>query len=302
LPSEPKSGPYGASFVHPSQAACGRSPLHILSEGLRTGRAFRDRSWTPPIVSTLDLDAGFRPWIAPRGVASAARPSTRRLYTVAACGGAGRGNDRRRDSGGGHRATLFGLGVLLYLADVGANKDVVAISSVSGGSLTNAFVGLRADYPKQRPDELRNLARELASQIANRGTLFAWWGTWAYLAALIVSALGVVAIWWLPWHGLVRLGAFLLVLAVWEVVVLRARGEICGRAYAATLFRTNGERPALSAIARQDIDHVICATHLYAGEPCTSLGGSSTPTASGGGRLAVSRCTRRYRPRRCGAP
>ena len=43
-------------------------------------------------------------------------------------------------SGGGHRATLFGLGVLLYLADVARNNEVVTISSVSGGSITNAFV------------------------------------------------------------------------------------------------------------------------------------------------------------------
>lgn len=43
-------------------------------------------------------------------------------------------------SGGGYRATLFGLGVLLYLADVARNNEVVTISSVSGGSITNAFV------------------------------------------------------------------------------------------------------------------------------------------------------------------
>ena len=43
-------------------------------------------------------------------------------------------------SGGGHRAGLFGLGVLLYLADAGKNRDVACVSSVSGGSLTNGYV------------------------------------------------------------------------------------------------------------------------------------------------------------------
>ena len=37
-------------------------------------------------------------------------------------------------SGGGHRATLFVLGALMYLVDAGANKYVTSIASVSGGS------------------------------------------------------------------------------------------------------------------------------------------------------------------------
>ena len=36
-------------------------------------------------------------------------------------------------SGGGHRAALFGLGVLMYLADAGKNRQVGSIVSVSGG-------------------------------------------------------------------------------------------------------------------------------------------------------------------------
>ena len=168
-------------------------------------------------------------------------------------------------SGGGHRASLYGLGVLLYLADVGKNADVVSISSVSGGSITNAYVGLRGDYPQQTRDEFRSVAGTLASQIANRGTLFAWAGTKLYLAALVVVGLATFSVWLLPWHWLVRLALFLVALAVWEVALLRRRGEICGRAYAATVF-AKGSPPTLSAIARDDIDHIICATHLNAGE------------------------------------
>jgi len=43
-------------------------------------------------------------------------------------------------SGGGFRATLFHLGVLLYLRDSGGLAKVTHISSVSGGSITAAFV------------------------------------------------------------------------------------------------------------------------------------------------------------------
>jgi hypothetical protein len=46
-------------------------------------------------------------------------------------------------SGGGHRATLFGLGVLLALVDRDLNERVSQIASVSGGSIANAFVAIR---------------------------------------------------------------------------------------------------------------------------------------------------------------
>ena len=59
-------------------------------------------------------------------------------------------------SGGGHRASLFGLGVLLYLADAGRNRDVMSVSSVSGGSLANAWLAQRGDYSNLTPEELES--------------------------------------------------------------------------------------------------------------------------------------------------
>lgn len=168
-------------------------------------------------------------------------------------------------SGGGHRATLFGLGVLVYLTDVGKNREVVSISSVSGGSLTNAYVGLRGTYSKQGAQDFRRIAGQLAHQIASRGTLFAWAGTRVYLFVLTLAGLATMSVWFIPWPVPIRLLVFLAALTVWEVTLLRRRGEICGRAFAATLF--SGKRPPpLSAIARDGIDHVLCATHLHAGE------------------------------------
>lgn len=50
-------------------------------------------------------------------------------------------------SGGGFRATIFHLGVIRFLRDADLLKDVVAISSVSGGSITAAHLVLNwSDY------------------------------------------------------------------------------------------------------------------------------------------------------------
>ncbi|WP_280393695.1 patatin-like phospholipase family protein [Nocardia brasiliensis] len=46
-------------------------------------------------------------------------------------------------SGGGYRAAAFAAGVLLYLLDSGHGDRVVAVSSVSGGSITNAYFAHR---------------------------------------------------------------------------------------------------------------------------------------------------------------
>jgi predicted acylesterase/phospholipase RssA len=74
-------------------------------------------------------------------------------------------------SGGGHRAALFGLGVLLYLADAGRNVEVTSIASVSGGSITNGYLAQRISYNRADTREVHRTARELASTIANQGSL-----------------------------------------------------------------------------------------------------------------------------------
>ena len=95
-------------------------------------------------------------------------------------------------SGGGHRATLFGLGALIYLVDAGANKHVTSISSVSGGSLTNGFVGQSLDFRTTDSTSFRTMvAVPLATQIAKHGTLFAGYLTKLYLAVLALGAVFV---------------------------------------------------------------------------------------------------------------
>ena len=70
-------------------------------------------------------------------------------------------------SGGGHRATLFVLGALMYLVDAKANAHVTSIASVSGGSLTNGFVGQTVNFREIDGSEFRKrVASPLATQIA----------------------------------------------------------------------------------------------------------------------------------------
>ncbi len=168
-------------------------------------------------------------------------------------------------SGGGHRAGLFGLGVLLYLVDAGKNPDVGSIASVSGGSLTNGFIAQRLDYRTTSPDAFRDAVRPLARRLAKTGTV---WppslATAGYLVVVLASALALVGVWFfpspLPW----RLAGFVGALVVFGVVA-GLRGLVVSRALARTLFSPEG-RPSALAECNRSLDHVICAADLHAGE------------------------------------
>lgn len=76
-------------------------------------------------------------------------------------------------SGGGHRATLFGLGVLIALVDRGLNKQVKQIASVSGGSITNAFIASHIKYSDENTtsDVFDKVAGRLIKSIVHKGVL-----------------------------------------------------------------------------------------------------------------------------------
>jgi predicted acylesterase/phospholipase RssA len=167
-------------------------------------------------------------------------------------------------SGGGHRAALFGLGVLLYLVDAGANQRVTSIASVSGGSLTNGYVAQGVDYSTATQQEFEPLAARLTRQIGARGTLWAAPLTWAYLLLLVLSAGPVVGVWFLPLNLKARLLLFAgaLMLVAW---VAGMRGWIGARSFGRALFSPAGHPSRLDQ-THQTVDHVICATDLHAGE------------------------------------
>jgi hypothetical protein len=170
-------------------------------------------------------------------------------------------------SGGGHRATLFVLGALMYLVDAKANAHVTSIASVSGGSLTNGFVGQTVNFREIDGSEFRKrVASPLATQIAKSGTLFAPLFTKVYLLVLGAAGLLVLIIPAIisgPWY--VRLLLFFIGLAVWGWL-FGARGRVCARAFGTTLFSPNGRQTTLDQVKQPDLDHVICSTELRSAE------------------------------------
>ena len=95
-------------------------------------------------------------------------------------------------SGGGHRATLWGLGVLVALADAHRNSQVTSVASVSGGSLANAAVGQRLDYTNASPAQVKAVVRDVARVIAGRGTVFGWWGARLYVLLVLLGPLALI--------------------------------------------------------------------------------------------------------------
>lgn len=169
-------------------------------------------------------------------------------------------------SGGGHRASLFGLGVLLYLTDAERNREVVSISSVSGGSLTNAWLAQRGDYSRITAEELESrVARPFVRQVAHYGTLWASWTTWLYLITLGIVLLGMCALWWLPVDLLTRVGFFVIGLGCWGLLA-ELRNKICARAFRRTLYSADGCPTLLREIQSENVQHIICATDVRAGQ------------------------------------
>lgn len=170
-------------------------------------------------------------------------------------------------SGGGHRATLFVLGALMYLVDAKANTYVTSIASVSGGSLTNGLVGQNVNFRETDGTEFRSrVAAPLATQIANKGTLFAPLLTKFYLAILVVTgilALVIPAIVPVAWY--VRILLFLIGITLWGWI-FAARGRVCASAFNTTLFSPNGRTTKLAQIKKDNLDHVICSTELRSAE------------------------------------
>jgi NTE family protein len=68
-------------------------------------------------------------------------------------------------SGGGYRAMVFHLGVLIRLNEIGVLKKLKRISSVSGGSITAAMLGLRWKRLNFQNDVASNLYQEIVQPI-----------------------------------------------------------------------------------------------------------------------------------------
>jgi predicted acylesterase/phospholipase RssA len=162
-------------------------------------------------------------------------------------------------SGGGHRASLFGLGALLYLIDADKGRQLGSVASVSGGSITNAFIGGVTDLTSVTRQEMWHHARTLASQIVRRGTLWAAPLTYVYLltiALLLIAAVVIGCCY--PWWAIVAAWVIAVALGGW---LSQQRSAVVAKAFDATVFHG-----AKLADMHQSVSHVLCATDLQTGQ------------------------------------
>ena len=205
-------------------------------------------------------------------------------------------------SGGGYRASAWGLGVLLYLGDAGLNREVSTISSVSGGSITNSVAGL-GDYKHSTPVETWQMASVLAPRLS--GSVRGFWislllnaASWivmivggakhswplftlgagaAVLLSFLAAPLSRDAVFGHPitWLYLVVVFATVSSLALligdgwWWLVglvglglVALIRGAVVGWAMERTLMRRKGGRTRLRDL-EGGLDHVLCSCDLH---------------------------------------
>jgi hypothetical protein len=154
---------------------------------------------------------------------------------------------------------LFGLGALLYLVDVGKGPEIAAVSSISGGSLANGFVGATCDVTTVEPMAFWRQVKPLAQKLGTGGTVWASPLTFAYLAsgvaviaAAVVFTIVLTATWsWLIW-------AVAAVLLGW---LAQQRSSVAALAFDRALFR--GGR---LADMHDTVDHVICSADLQTAE------------------------------------
>jgi predicted acylesterase/phospholipase RssA len=132
-------------------------------------------------------------------------------------------------SGGGHRATAYALGVLLYLVDSGLNTRVRTIASVSGGSILNAFVALLTTPDGASKQSFRSFAgfgsfdahaARLASLLAGNRTVWFVCVAGGLLAELTIVVLFLFSV--------IDPAMALVALALWLVVLSMAIGPRSG--------------------------------------------------------------------------
>ena len=175
-------------------------------------------------------------------------------------------------SGGGHRATAYALGALLYLVHAKLNRKVRNIASVSGASITNAFIASRCDFQSVEIDKFKPIAAELISKLERRG-LFSVWTTWLCVAAVVALMIAVSCLFVWIWWGFVSNSPFLdmwggfMIFSIVLSIALAFRGWIIDRWMAAVYFGPRRTAPRLKDISGRAVDHVFCATDLCSGLP-----------------------------------
>jgi predicted acylesterase/phospholipase RssA len=186
-------------------------------------------------------------------------------------------------SGGGIRAALFSVGVLIGLVDSGEHRKVTNVTSVSGGSIVNAAVAQTCELSAaESTDEFAAVVRPIATALCRSGAfVFSRGALWALakaigpriggIAAAVVILWSVVAgalegqdIGALPWLW-IGIGIGVLVVAgLWL-----SRGQLQEALYRSLLGALPGgrSRKRLTDFRESPTTHVIVATDLVTGSP-----------------------------------
>jgi predicted acylesterase/phospholipase RssA len=167
-------------------------------------------------------------------------------------------------SGGGHRATIFALGVLLYLVDTGLNKRVGYISSVSGGSIANGFVAQHCDFSKVTVDEFDQIASALLQRIVSGG-LYRGMFALPYMILLALSLPLLFCMYNLHWPVPIS-GTTMLLLIALVAGIGFLRGMVVTLELSRRFFSHNGNRTRLNELSRS-VEHVFCSTDLRSTTP-----------------------------------
>ena len=173
-------------------------------------------------------------------------------------------------SGGGHRATLANIGALIAIIDRGLGSKIIQVASVSGGTITNAFVAQRCHLETLDPGQLDDVAQQLATTVIQKGVLTTAWLVFLIIAMLVVWAVATITFYTLvvPWTWL----ALAIGLSV-ALSLLLARGLLVewllDRRYFrhSTELRSHWSRARLASLSERDVDHVFCMTDLATGLP-----------------------------------
>jgi predicted acylesterase/phospholipase RssA len=177
-------------------------------------------------------------------------------------------------SGGGVRAALFSLGVLIGLVDADEQRRVSQIASVSGGSIVNAAIAQGCRFGEiDDVDDFRSTAEPIAGGLCRRGAfVFSVSGllallrtiatpvlTLSFVAVLVISSIDRSDVPW-AWIGVTVLVG--LVVAVWLL-----RGRLQEALYASFLATMPGNSRQLAQLAGSPTTHVIVGTDLVSGAP-----------------------------------
>ncbi len=187
-------------------------------------------------------------------------------------------------SGGGHRASVWATGVLAAVVDAGLGSEVVSVSSVSGGSITNGVVAQNLDLRTATSEQFDTAVRASLANYARIGLFPKGPLTKGYLrlviASLVVALLAVAALLvafvaaaasWMNGATaatvLAALGVSTVVAWVVLAVLVARRGSVVRSAIARTHF--GGDRRSLGTRLDQvdrQVNHVFLTTDLEAGD------------------------------------